>query len=191
MIYLVDNYDSFTYNLYQLLAQQTETPIQVIKNDEMTAEQLLAAHPEAVVYSPGPGRPADAGAMSSMIAALAGKVPQFGVCLGMQAMAEYEGAQITPAPVLMHGMTDPMRRVGDSVLLADCPASFPAARYHSLVATDIPQQLTVTAYGSDDSVMAIEDNRLKLYGVQFHPESIMTPEKVGAQILRDFLATIA
>lgn len=190
MIILIDNYDSFTYNLYQLLAQQTTTPMRVVKNDELSAAELLALHPEAVVYSPGPGRPADAGAMPAMIATLAGKVPQFGVCLGMQAMAEFEGAQITPAPVLMHGKTDEMRRTGDSILLADCPATFPAARYHSLVATAIPRQLTVTAYGSDDSVMAIEDNQLKLYGVQFHPESIMTPEKVGAKILRNFLTVI-
>ncbi len=190
MIYLIDNYDSFTYNLYQLIGTRTEHEVRVVTHDALTAAELAALQPDAVVFSPGPGRPENAGNMPAMIAQLRGRVPMFGVCLGMQAMAQAYGATITGAPVLMHGRSDQLTQQTTNVLLRGCPETFTAARYHSLVATNVPETLTVGALGSDGSVMTIENVADKVFGVQFHPESIMTDGAVGAGIIDNFLAQI-
>mgnify|MGYP004700762193 FL=1 len=188
MIYLIDNYDSFTYNLYQLMGTLTDEPITVAHNDDLTAEALLAKQPSGVVFSPGPGRPENAGNMPAMIAALSGHVPIFGVCLGEQAIGQAFGSQVMAAKQLMHGKPSTITVQGHSDLFKNCPAQFTGARYHSLVVDQAPAELTLTAVAEDGSIMALENDIKKVYGVQFHPESIMTDPDVGKQILINFLA---
>lgn len=187
MIYLIDNYDSFTYNLYQLMGTLTTQPITVVHNDDLTAAELLAKHPSGVVFSPGPGRPENAGNMPQMIQALIGKVPIFGVCLGEQAIGQAFGAQVVAAKHLMHGKPSTITVQGHSDLFKSCPTHFTGARYHSLVVKQTPADLTLTAVADDGSIMAIENDAKKVYGVQFHPESIMTDPAVGKQIVINFL----
>ncbi|MQS89218.1 anthranilate synthase component II [Companilactobacillus mishanensis] len=192
MIYIVDNYDSFTYNLYQLIGTLTDEPITVIKNDEMNAEELAALNPTGLVFSPGPGRPEDAGEMISEIKYFLGKVPILGVCLGHQAIAEIYGANVIHAPVLMHGRPSEVSLTEKSSLFDNCPNEFEAARYHSLVVDprSMPNNLKVTAETSDGEIMAVGDEAKQVYGVQFHPESIMTDPAVGKQIIENYLAKI-
>ncbi|MQS52560.1 anthranilate synthase component II [Companilactobacillus mishanensis] len=192
MIYIVDNYDSFTYNLYQLIGTLTDEPITVIKNDEMNAEELAALNPTGLVFSPGPGRPEDAGEMISEIKYFLGKVPILGVCLGHQAIAEIYGADVIHAPVLMHGRPSEVSLTEKSSLFDNCPNEFEAARYHSLVVDpkSMPNNLKVTAETSDGEIMAVGDEEKLVYGVQFHPESIMTDPAVGKQIVENYLAKI-
>lgn len=192
MIYLIDNYDSFTYNLYQLVGVLSSEPVKVIKNDEMSAEKLDSVRPSALIFSPGPGNPSEAGNTLSIMHYFLGKVPILGVCLGHQAIGQSYGAQIIHAPQLMHGKADTIRQKGHSELLQQCPTTFTAARYHSLVIDPqtIPKQLNVTATASDGTIQAVEDPEKEVYGVQFHPESIMTDKKVGQQIIKNFLAKI-
>ncbi|MFD1472345.1 anthranilate synthase component II [Companilactobacillus mishanensis] len=192
MIYIVDNYDSFTYNLYQLIGTLTDEPITVIKNDEMNAEELAALNPTGLVFSPGPGRPEDAGEMISEIKYFLGKVPILGVCLGHQAIAEIYGADVIHAPVLMHGRPSEVSLTEKSSLFDNCPNEFEAARYHSLVVDpkSVPNNLKVTAETSDGEIMAVGDEEKQVYGVQFHPESIMTDPAVGKQIIENYLAKI-
>lgn len=188
MIYLIDNYDSFTYNLYQLMGTLTDEPITVVHNDDLTAEELLAKQPTGVVFSPGPGRPENAGNMPAMIQTLIGKVPIFGVCLGEQAIGQAFGGKVVAAKHLMHGKPSTITVQGKSDLFKDCPTQFTGARYHSLVVDQAPSELSLTAVADDGSIMAIENDAKKVYGVQFHPESIMTDPEVGKQILINFLA---
>ena len=192
MIYLIDNYDSFTYNLYQLIGTISDEPITVVKNDELTIEQLEAFHPSALVFSPGPGRPEDAGNMMELLEHFIGKVPILGVCLGEQAIGEAYGAKVIHAPVLMHGRPSEVELTAPSKIFTACPETFAAARYHSLIVdpTTVPNNLSVTATTEDGEIMAISDEAKKVFGVQFHPESIMTDASVGKQIVENFLATI-
>lgn len=192
MHYLIDNYDSFTYNLYQLIGTQTSDTIKVVKNDTTSVEKLMKAKPESIILSPGPGRPEDAGNMPAILKAFLGKVPIFGVCLGHQAIAQAYGAQIIHAPRLMHGKPSKMELVGNDPIFTNCPNQFEAARYHSLIVDPqtVPANLNVTARTGDGEIMAISNPADMVYGVQFHPESIMTDSTIGRQIIKNFLTVV-
>ncbi len=185
MIILIDNYDSFSYNLYQLIGS-VDPDITVYRNDAISVEQLDETKPDAIVLSPGPGRPAAAGICEDVVKKLGGKYPILGVCLGHQAICEASGGKIVYATELMHGKRKEMHRTGESVLLNGLPDVFFAARYHSLAAdaASLPASLKVTAVSEKDEVMAVEDASKQLFGLQFHPESVMTD--VGEQIIRNF-----
>jgi len=189
MILMIDNYDSFTYNLVQYLREMTDD-VTVSRNDAITVEQIAAQPPAAIVISPGPGRPESAGVSCDVIRTFAGKIPLLGVCLGHQAMGLTFGATITYAKRLMHGKTSEITCDGEGIFkgLGDRP--FKAMRYHSLVIdrSTLPSCLSVTAESEDGEIMAIRHNEFLMAGIQFHPESIMTP--VGKRILRNFLKLI-
>lgn len=189
MLYLIDNYDSFTYNLYQLIGTLSTQPVKVLKNDQVTADELAARNPDGIILSPGPGQPQDAGNTLAILKHFLGQIPILGVCLGHQAIGEAYGARIIHAPELMHGKTDTISQHTASELFAACPLRFTAARYHSLVIdpATLPSQLKVTATATDGTIQAVEDPEQKVYGVQFHPESIMTDQKVGQQIIKNYL----
>lgn len=186
MIVLIDNYDSFSYNLYQLIGS-VEPDIRVIRNDECSVEEIEAMEPEALILSPGPGRPADAGVCIAAIKYFAGKLPIFGVCLGHQAICEAFGGTVSYAKDLMHGKQRTMRVVEESRLFSGLPEEFPAARYHSLAAVkeSLPPELLVTAESEEGEVMAIEHRDFPVFGVQFHPESVLTPD--GKKIIENFV----
>lgn len=190
MILVVDNYDSFSFNLVQMLGElkAEEEEIKVIRNDEMTVEEILACKPSHIVLSPGPGRPVDAGICEELIRAVQGSIPLLGVCLGHQAICESLGGRITYASELMHGKQSRITVDNTSPLFQNMDPEIVVARYHSLVAdkTQIPEVLEVTAEDGKGEVMAVRHKRENLFGVQFHPESIMTPQ--GRQILQNFLA---
>lgn len=189
MIVLIDNYDSFSYNLYQLIGG-IRPDLTVIRNDRCTVEDLRAMAPEAIFLSPGPGRPADAGICEDAIRALAGEIPIFGVCLGHQAICEAFGGTVSYARALMHGKVSQVTPLPGSRLFRGMEAPFPAARYHSLAAVEdtLPDCLRVTARTEDGEIMAVEHREYPVCGVQFHPESVMTPD--GGQIIRNFLASL-
>jgi len=186
MILLIDNYDSFSYNLYQLIGE-INPDIKVIRNDEMTAGEIMALSPSHIIVSPGPGRPADAGVCEEVIANAAGKIPLLGVCLGHQAICETFGAEITHAKRLMHGKKSAVRLEADSKLFEGLGGSIEVARYHSLAAAEstLPDCLRVTARADDGEVMAVEHTEKPIFGVQFHPESILTAQ--GRKIAENFL----
>lgn len=188
MIYLIDNYDSFTYNLYQLMGQHTDEPITVLKNDQLTPQALQARHPSKLVLSPGPGQPEDAGYLLPYLKYFIGRLPILGVCLGHQAIGMAYGGQIQRSPELMHGKASLIKTVQDTPLFAHCPTTFLGARYHSLILKrPLPKPLQVLAETKAGTIMAIADPAQQVYGVQFHPESILTPPKIGGQILQNFL----
>ena len=189
MILLIDNYDSFSYNLYQL-AGAVSPDIQVIRNDIYTAKQIEDMRPEAVIISPGPGRPEDAGVCIEVIRRMAGKVPILGVCLGHQAICRAFGGTVSYAKKLMHGKQSMLEVALDSVLFHGMANPVAAARYHSLAAIEetLPPELRVTARAKDGEVMAVEHTRYPVYGVQFHPESVMTPE--GIMIMKNFMEAV-
>lgn len=186
MIALIDNYDSFTYNLYQLVGS-LEPDTQVFRNDAVSVDELAAMAPEAIILSPGPGRPDVAGICEDVVKTLAGRQPILGVCLGHQAICEAMGGKIIYARELMHGKKCLMKREGDSILFDGLPETFFAARYHSLAvdAASLPENLHVTAISDWGEVMAVEDPDKLLFGVQFHPESIMTTD--GETMMKNFL----
>ena len=186
MILLIDNYDSFSYNLYQLVGE-LEPEIRVIRNDEMTVDQIRALHPDRILLSPGPGRPEDAGITMEAAGVLGREIPTLGVCLGHQAICAAFGATVTYAKALMHGKQSVVRREGNCSLFADCPETFPVARYHSLAAAPetMPDCLLVTARTEDGEIMAVQHREYPVFGVQFHPESILTPD--GKSILKQFM----
>nr|WP_326185492.1 aminodeoxychorismate/anthranilate synthase component II [uncultured Oscillibacter sp.] len=189
MIVLIDNYDSFSYNLYQLVGA-IRPDLKVVRNDACTVEALAAMAPEALFLSPGPGRPADAGICEEAVRRLAGRVPIFGVCLGHQAICEAFGGTVSYARELMHGKVSRIVPEADSRLFRGFRGPFPAARYHSLAAVEetLPAVLRVTARTADGEIMAVEHRDYPVCGVQFHPESVMTPD--GAAIIRNFLTNI-
>ena len=186
MILLIDNYDSFTFNLYQYLGELGEE-LKVVRNDQITAEQALALAPERIVISPGPGNPDQAGISLEVIrrAADAG-VPLLGVCLGHQALGQAFGGRVVRAPKLMHGKTSLIHHDGRT-LFAGLPVPFEAMRYHSLVVerVSVPPELETSAWTEDGIVMGLRHREKPLSGVQFHPESILTA--VGKDLLRNFL----
>ena len=189
MILLIDNYDSFSYNLYQLIGE-IDPDIRVIRNDEMTVEEIEAMKPDRIILSPGPGRPEDAGVIMEAARTLGEKIPILGVCLGHQAICAAFGAAVTYAKELMHGKQSQIRFDTDSPLFRGCPQTAPAARYHSLAvdADTLPDCLRVTARTVDGEVMAVEHRDYPIFGVQFHPESIMTPD--GKTMIRNFIKEI-
>ncbi len=186
MLLLVDNYDSFTYNLYQYLGELgAET--RVVRNDELTADAALALRPERIVISPGPGTPDQAGISLALIErAGAARVPLLGVCLGHQALGQAFGGRVVRAPKLMHGKTSQIRHDGRT-LFDGASDPFTATRYHSLVVArdTVPECLEISAWTDDGVVMGLRHRSLPLEGVQFHPESILTTE--GKRLLRNFL----
>lgn len=187
MILLIDNYDSFSYNLYQLIG--TINPdIKVIRNDEMTLAEIEALAPSHIIVSPGPGRPADAGICEAVIDYFKGKIPIFGVCLGHQAICETFGATVTYAKKLMHGKMSIVDIDTESLIFKGMNSKLKAARYHSLAAdeTTMPEVLKVIAKTEDGEIMAVCHKDYPVYGVQFHPESILTPD--GIEILKNFFA---
>lgn len=186
MIVLIDNYDSFSYNLYQLLGAEQEH-LMVIRNDEMTVKEIRKMKPEAIVLSPGPGRPDDAGICLEVVKRLAGEIPILGVCLGHQAICQAFGGKITYAPRLMHGKTSEAWLDRESKLFKGMQERISVARYHSLAVEEesLPSTLRVTARTKEGEIMAVEHREYPVYGVQFHPESILTPD--GAKIIHNFL----
>lgn len=187
MILLIDNYDSFSYNLFQLVGE-ISPDIKVIRNDEMTVEEIRKLSPDRIILSPGPGRPENAGIIIDVVKQLGNDIPILGVCLGHQAICMAFGAAVTYAKRLMHGKQSNVKFDKDCPLFKDCPDSAPVARYHSLAADEktMPECLKVTALTDDGEVMAVSHKEYPIYGVQFHPESIMTPD--GKTMLRNFIA---
>lgn len=186
MIVLIDNYDSFSYNLYQLLGH-FEQDILVIRNDEKTVAEIAAMKPDHLVISPGPGRPADAGICEEAILYFAGKVPLLGVCLGHQAICEAFGGTVTYASRLMHGKQSVAALHTESPLFAGMPGQIDVGRYHSLAADPdtLPDVLEVLAETEEHEIMAVGHRQYPVYGLQFHPESILTPS--GPMIVQNFL----
>ena len=186
MILLIDNYDSFSYNLYQYVGE-IDPDIRVIRNDEITVEEILELNPERMILSPGPGRPEDAGMIIEAVQKLGDKIPILGVCLGHQAICAAFGAEITYARQLMHGKQSEAAVDKSCPIFKDCPDKIKVARYHSLAARadSIPDCLRVTAKTDDGEIMAVEHAKYPIFGVQFHPESILTPQ--GKTILKNFL----
>ena len=189
MILLIDNYDSFSYNLYQLVGE-IEPDIKVIRNDEMTVEEIGKLHPDRIIISPGPGRPQDAGIIIEAASVLGRDIPILGVCLGHQAICAAFGAKIGYAKQLMHGKQSDTKLDLNCKLFKGCPERVPVARYHSLAAEEasMPECLAVTAVTADGEIMGVKHKEYPIYGVQFHPESIMTPD--GKTMLNNFIKEI-
>lgn len=186
MILLIDNYDSFVHNLYQFLAVE-DPDVRLVRNDRITPQEALAMEPDAIVISPGPGRPSDAGVCIGLIRQLKGRIPILGVCLGHQAIGEAFGATVTHASRLMHGKTSLLTDVADDIIFKGIKKPVQVARYHSLSVQEstLPQELEVTARSDDGEIMAMRHREYPIYGLQFHPESVMTPE--GSAMIRNFL----
>jgi anthranilate synthase component 2 len=186
MILLIDNYDSFSYNLYQLIGSM-DPDITVIRNDEKTCEEIEAMKPDRIIISPGPGRPEQAGICVEAVRYFEGKVPILGVCLGHQSICQAYGATITYAKELMHGKQSVLKVDTKSKLFKGFDKNVKAARYHSLAADEktMPECLRVTARTEDGEIMAVEHTDYEIYGLQFHPESVLTPE--GKRMLANFI----
>ena len=186
MILLIDNYDSFSYNLYQYVGE-IEPDIKVIRNDELTTDEIRALKPDRIILSPGPGRPEDAGMIIEAVQKLGSDIPILGVCLGHQAICAAFGAKITYAKELMHGKQSKVSFDKACPIFRDCPDTALVARYHSLAAEEatVPDCLKVTARTDDGEIMAVQHKEYPVFGLQFHPESIMTPD--GKTMLRNFI----
>lgn len=186
MILLIDNYDSFSYNLYQLIGE-INPDIKVIRNDELTVEEIRNLKADCIILSPGPGRPEDAGVIIDVAKILGKEIPILGVCLGHQAICAAFGATVTYAKELMHGKQSEVTFDMACSLFKGCPEKALVARYHSLAADNntIPEELKITGTTTDGEVMAVQHTKYPIYGVQFHPESIMTPD--GKQMLKNFI----
>lgn len=186
MILLIDNYDSFSYNLYQLVGS-IDPDIRVERNDALTIKDIRQLKPSHIILSPGPGRPADAGICEAVVRELSGEIPVLGVCLGHQAICEAFGGEVSYAKQLMHGKQSLSKIDGTCRIFKDLPEYIPVARYHSLSAVEekLPDCLEITAKTEDGEIMAVSHREYPVYGLQFHPESIMTPD--GMTILKNFL----
>ncbi|MEZ5648282.1 MAG: aminodeoxychorismate/anthranilate synthase component II [Alphaproteobacteria bacterium] len=186
MLLLIDNYDSFTYNLLHGFST-LGVPVEVYRNDALSVAQAIALKPEAIVISPGPGTPDQAGMTLNLIEAVAGQLPVLGVCLGHQALAQVFGGRICRAPQLVHGKTSRVRHNGKA-LFHGIPQNFAATRYHSLIIDphSFPNELEITADTDDGTIMGVKHRQWPLYGVQFHPESIATEH--GAALFANFLS---
>ena len=186
MILLVDNYDSFSYNLYQLTGE-IEPDIKVIRNDEMTVKEIELLNPNLIIISPGPGRPENTGICIDIIKYFAGRIPILGVCLGHQAICKAFGATVSYAKELMHGKTSVINADTDSVIFKGLDNKISVARYHSLAAVKetLPDCLKITAETDDGEIMAVEHKEYPVYGLQFHPESILT--KDGKRMMENFI----
>ena len=186
MILLIDNYDSFVYNLYQFISVE-DPDVRLVRNDRITPEEVLDMKPDAIVISPGPGKPSDAGVCIELIRQLKGRIPILGVCLGHQAIGEAFGATVTHASRLMHGKTSLLTDVADDIIFKGIKKPVQVARYHSLSVQEstLPQELEVTARSDDGEIMAMRHREYLIYGLQFHPESVMTPD--GSAMIRNFL----
>lgn len=186
MILLIDNYDSFSYNLYQLIGSVRQD-IKVIRNDEMTVEEIDKLDIDSIVISPGPGRPKDAGVCEEVVKYFAGKLPILGVCLGHQAICEAFGGEITYAKELMHGKTSKAKLDNNSKIFKSMKPEIMVARYHSLAVKEasLPDNIKVVAQTADGEIMAVEHTEYPVYGLQFHPESVLTPD--GKHIIENFL----
>lgn len=186
MILIIDNYDSFTYNLYQAAAQH-HPEVRVVRNDKITLDEIIRLQPTGIILSPGPGRPEDAGICVDLVRHLKGDIPILGVCLGLQAIALAFGAEIIKAQEIVHGKTDLIfhRRTG---LYKNLPLPFQAGRYHSLMInpSTLPDTLLVEAENASGLIMGIRHKEQPVFGVQFHPESILTPQ--GDMLLQNFIA---
>ena len=194
MILLIDNYDSFSYNLYQMVGDlvtqknpEDENALKVIRNDELTIDDIRALKPEKIIISPGPGRPEDAGIIIEAAKELGKEIPTLGVCLGHQAICASFGGTITYAKELMHGKQSTVAFEGDSPIFKGLGEKADVARYHSLALDPdtLPDCLTVTARTTDGEIMAVQHKKYPIYGLQFHPESILTPE--GKTMLSNFI----
>ena len=185
---MIDNYDSFTWNLVQYLGELAEVP-KVVRNDEITVKDVEAMNPSAIVISPGPGRPHDAGISSAVVERFAGRAPILGVCLGHQCIGEVFGGQVVRAERLVHGKTSAVIHTGRGIFL-DIDNPFQATRYHSLVVAreGLPETLQVVAWTPENEIMALRHRDHETWGVQFHPESILTPQ--GKDLLRNFLRLV-
>ena len=190
MLLMIDNYDSFTFNLVQYLGELGQD-VRVARNDELSVEQVRALDPARIVISPGPGTPDQAGVCLALIENLGGRIPIFGVCLGLQSIGQAYGGKVVRAAQIMHGKTSPIHHIGKGVF-AGLPNPFTATRYHSLVVEkdSLPKSLEMTAWtqnadGSIDEIMGLRHRTLAVEGVQFHPESILTEH--GHDLLRNFL----
>jgi len=185
MLLVIDNYDSFTYNLVQYLGELGEQ-VEVRRNDEITIDEIRTLKPSRIVISPGPGTPNDAGVSMRVIESFAGEIPLLGVCLGHQSIGQVFGGRVVRAPQLCHGKSSPVQHDGKTIF-AGLAQSFSAGRYHSLIVEDeaLPSCLEVSARTSDGIIMGLRHRKMKIEGVQFHPESIMTTE--GKKLLANFL----
>lgn len=191
MILLIDNYDSFSYNLVQLIGglckENGGEEIKVIRNDELTVKEIEDLHPSRIILSPGPGRPCDAGVCEDVVKQLKGKVKILGVCLGHQGICESFGATVTYAKQLMHGKQSEATLDTSAEIFKGLPKKVMVARYHSLAAdkSTLPAELKVIAQTEDGEVMAVKHTEYEIYGLQFHPESVLTPD--GATMMKNFL----
>lgn len=187
MILMIDNYDSFTYNIVQY-CKELGADLKVIRNDEMSVEEIEALQPEKIIISPGPATPDEAGVTLEVIKHFKDKVPILGICLGHQSIAQAFGGDVVRAKNMMHGKTSKMQRVGECEIFKDLPKEFIATRYHSLIVDKdtLPPIIEPTAYSSDDNeIMALKIKDKDIYGVQFHPESIMS--EYGHEMIGNFL----
>ena len=185
MILIIDNYDSFTFNLVQYLGE-LGADLKVIRNDKIKVEEALALKPEKLLISPGPCSPVEAGVSCDLIRAFAGLIPVFGVCLGHQSIGMVFGGEVVRADRLMHGKTSPIHHDGSSVFKG-LPDPFNATRYHSLIVkkSSLPDELRITAWTEEGEIMGLQHKELEVHGVQFHPESILTTQ--GKKLLQNFL----
>ena len=188
MILLIDNYDSFTYNVYQAVANLGH-PLQVVRNDRISLADISVANYDAIIISPGPGTPDDAGLSKQIVREFAGKLPILGICLGHQVIGEVFGGNVVRAPQPVHGKTTEVVHQGDG-LYTDLPQPFTAGRYHSLIVEEasLPECLEVTARNEENLIMGLRHRQFNVQGVQFHPESILTP--LGNKLLANFLSSI-
>lgn len=189
MILLIDNFDSFSYNLYQFMGE-INPDIKVVRNDELTIEEIEKLDPDKIVISPGPGKPCDAGICEDVIRHFAPLKPILGICLGHQAICEVFGAKVTYAKEIMHGKTSDIAIDLTSPIFKGLPQTIKVARYHSLIAdiSTIPEELKVIGKTDDDVVMAVSHKKYNVFGLQFHPESILTQN--GKIIIRNFIEGI-